>query len=156
MVYNCNLPEVKPHETFMFTQEHIVICHTAPLSTIWDICSHEYYTRELTAAHSLIILDRHRVSTFEPVVIRCCQVPRKSNCYTPQTKLIAPRVRSEAPGDVATARINTNFKKTKRGTIADVVDYIDGPKEIKEQLELRFAGWPDKTIRIPSHDIDTR
>lgn len=44
-----------------------------------------------------------------------------------------------------------------RGLLLDVARYIDESKEIKETLELRFAGgWVrDKLLGIPSHDIDT-
>jgi tRNA nucleotidyltransferase (CCA-adding enzyme) len=44
-----------------------------------------------------------------------------------------------------------------RGLLLDVARYIDESKEIKERLELRFAGgWVrDKLLDIPSHDIDT-
>jgi tRNA nucleotidyltransferase (CCA-adding enzyme) len=43
-----------------------------------------------------------------------------------------------------------------RGLLLDVARYIDESKEIKERLELRFAGgWVrDKLLDIPSHDID--
>jgi tRNA nucleotidyltransferase (CCA-adding enzyme) len=44
-----------------------------------------------------------------------------------------------------------------RGLLLDVARFIDESKEIKERLELRFAGgWVrDKLLGIPSHDIDT-
>jgi len=44
-----------------------------------------------------------------------------------------------------------------RDLLLDVARYIDESKEIKEKLELRFAGgWVrDKLLSIPSHDIDT-
>jgi tRNA nucleotidyltransferase (CCA-adding enzyme) len=44
-----------------------------------------------------------------------------------------------------------------RELLLDVARYIDESKEIKEKLELRFAGgWVrDKLLHIPSHDIDT-
>jgi tRNA nucleotidyltransferase/poly(A) polymerase len=59
---------------------------------------------------------------------------------------------------VATARIELTPQETKlRNLLLDVARYIDESKEIKEVLELRFAGgWVrDKLLRIPSHDIDT-
>lgn len=66
---------------------------------------------------------------------------------------------TEAPGDViATARITLTPQESKlRSLLLDVARYIDESKEIKEQLELRFAGgWVrDKLLNIPSHDIDT-
>jgi tRNA nucleotidyltransferase (CCA-adding enzyme) len=44
-----------------------------------------------------------------------------------------------------------------RRLLLDVARYIDESKEIKEKLELRFAGgWVrDKLLNIESHDIDT-
>ena len=44
-----------------------------------------------------------------------------------------------------------------RQLLLDVARYIDESKEIKEKLELRFAGgWVrDKLLNIESHDIDT-
>lgn len=63
------------------------------------------------------------------------------------------------PADVvATARITLTPQEHKlRNLLLDVARYIDESKEIKEQLELRFAGgWVrDKLLDIPSHDIDT-
>lgn len=58
---------------------------------------------------------------------------------------------------VATARITLTPQETKlRSLLLDVARYIDESKEIKERLELRFAGgWVrDKLLAIPSNDID--
>lgn len=59
---------------------------------------------------------------------------------------------------VATARIVLTPQEAKlRDLLLDVARYIDESKELKERLELRFAGgWVrDKLLDIPSHDIDT-
>ncbi len=65
----------------------------------------------------------------------------------------------ETPVDVvATARISLTPQERKlRDLLLDVARYIDESKELKEQLELRFAGgWVrDKLLDIPSNDIDT-
>lgn len=51
----------------------------------------------------------------------------------------------------------TEGEKQLRLILLDVARYIDESKEIKEKLELRFAGgWVrDKLLGIQSHDIDT-
>lgn len=59
---------------------------------------------------------------------------------------------------MATAKIS--LRPTERqlvNLLLDVARYIDESKEIKEKIELRFAGgWVrDKLLGIPSHDIDT-
>lgn len=58
--------------------------------------------------------------------------------------------------------VNAKFKLTHqekllRNLLLDVAHYIDESKEIKDHLELRFAGgWVrDKLLGIPSNDIDT-
>ncbi|KFY88970.1 hypothetical protein V500_06019 [Pseudogymnoascus sp. VKM F-4518 (FW-2643)] len=59
---------------------------------------------------------------------------------------------------VATARITLTPQESKlRNLLLDVARHIDESKEIKERLELRFAGgWVrDKLLAIPSNDIDT-
>lgn len=68
------------------------------------------------------------------------------------------RATSHPTGVVATARITLTPQESKlRNLLLDVARYIDESKEIKERLELRFAGgWVrDKLLAIPSHDIDT-
>jgi tRNA nucleotidyltransferase (CCA-adding enzyme) len=57
-----------------------------------------------------------------------------------------------------TAKIELTAKESQlRNLLLDVARYIDESKEIKDKIELRFAGgWVrDKLLRIPSHDIDT-
>lgn len=51
----------------------------------------------------------------------------------------------------------TPMEARLRALLLDVARYIDESKEIKEKIELRFAGgWVrDKLLDIPSHDIDT-
>lgn len=51
----------------------------------------------------------------------------------------------------------TQRESQLRGLLLDVARFIDESKEIKQRLELRFAGgWVrDKLLGIPSHDIDT-
>ena len=59
---------------------------------------------------------------------------------------------------MTSTRINLTQKESQlRAVLLDVARYIDESKEIKEKLELRFAGgWVrDKLLSIPSHDIDT-
>ncbi|RDW69700.1 hypothetical protein BP6252_08720 [Coleophoma cylindrospora] len=54
-------------------------------------------------------------------------------------------------------KIELNEQESKlRNLLLDVARYIDESKEIKDALELRFAGgWVrDKILGIPSHDID--
>lgn len=58
---------------------------------------------------------------------------------------------------MASRHIDLTPKESQLRTILlDVARYIDESKEIKEKLELRFAGgWVrDKLLNIPSHDID--
>jgi tRNA nucleotidyltransferase (CCA-adding enzyme) len=74
----------------------------------------------------------------------------------------ALRKMSSTPSEVVKPRAITEIKLTQResqlrGLLLDVARFIDESKEIKERLELRFAGgWVrDKLLGIPSHDIDT-
>lgn len=59
---------------------------------------------------------------------------------------------------MATTKIALTARESQlRNLLLDVARYIDESKEIKEKIELRFAGgWVrDKLLNIPSHDIDT-
>ncbi|EKD21680.1 poly A polymerase head domain-containing protein [Drepanopeziza brunnea f. sp. 'multigermtubi' MB_m1] len=59
---------------------------------------------------------------------------------------------------MATRKINLTPRESQlRELLLDVARYIDESKQIKEKIELRFAGgWVrDKLLGIPSHDIDT-
>jgi tRNA nucleotidyltransferase (CCA-adding enzyme) len=59
---------------------------------------------------------------------------------------------------MATEKITLTARESQlRNLLLDVARYIDESKEIKEKLELRFAGgWVrDKLLNIESHDIDT-
>ncbi|CZT07407.1 related to tRNA nucleotidyltransferase [Rhynchosporium agropyri] len=59
---------------------------------------------------------------------------------------------------MATTKITLTPREAQlRELLLDVARYIDESKEIKEKIELRFAGgWVrDKLLSIPSHDIDT-
>jgi tRNA nucleotidyltransferase/poly(A) polymerase len=59
---------------------------------------------------------------------------------------------------MATTRITLSPRETQlRNLLLDVARFIDESKEIKENIELRFAGgWVrDKLLNIESHDIDT-
>lgn len=59
---------------------------------------------------------------------------------------------------MVTAKITlTPGESQLRNLLLDVARYIDESKEIKEKIELRFAGgWVrDKLLNIPSNDIDT-
>ncbi len=61
-------------------------------------------------------------------------------------------------GRMATKKITLTPRESQlRELLLDVARYIDESKEIKEKIELRFAGgWVrDKLLDIPSHDIDT-
>lgn len=61
-------------------------------------------------------------------------------------------------GLIATTRVTlTPYERKLRDLLLDVAQYIDESREIKERIELRFAGgWVrDKLLNIPSHDIDT-
>jgi tRNA nucleotidyltransferase (CCA-adding enzyme) len=67
-----------------------------------------------------------------------------------------------APSDTSVPVAFTDIELTQREAqlrdlLLDVARYIDESKEIKERLELRFAGgWVrDKLLGIQSHDIDT-
>jgi tRNA nucleotidyltransferase (CCA-adding enzyme) len=67
-------------------------------------------------------------------------------------------VQSKRLRKMATAHIQlTPREEQLRQLLLDVARYIDESKEIKEKLELRFAGgWiRDKLLDIESHDIDT-
>jgi len=59
---------------------------------------------------------------------------------------------------MATEKITLTARESQlRDLLLDVARYINESKEIKEKLELRFAGgWVrDKLLNIESHDIDT-
>lgn len=59
---------------------------------------------------------------------------------------------------MVTAKITLTDRESQlRNLLLDVARFIDESKEIKEKIELRFAGgWVrDKLLDIPSHDIDT-
>ncbi|KUJ07031.1 uncharacterized protein LY89DRAFT_602116 [Mollisia scopiformis] len=59
---------------------------------------------------------------------------------------------------MATAKITLTPRESQlRDLLLDVARFIDESKEIKEKIELRWAGgWVrDKLLDIPSHDIDT-
>jgi tRNA nucleotidyltransferase/poly(A) polymerase len=59
---------------------------------------------------------------------------------------------------MATRKIELTAKENQlRLVLLDVARYVDESKELKEKLELRFAGgWVrDKLLNIQSHDIDT-
>ena len=63
-----------------------------------------------------------------------------------------------ARGKMATTKIQLTPREGQlRALLLDVARYIDESKEIKEKIELRFAGgWVrDKLLDIQSHDIDT-
>jgi hypothetical protein len=63
-----------------------------------------------------------------------------------------------ARAKMATTKLKLTPKENQlRAILLDVARYIDESKEIKEKLELRFAGgWVrDKLLDIQSHDIDT-
>jgi tRNA nucleotidyltransferase/poly(A) polymerase len=65
---------------------------------------------------------------------------------------------SEVEEPVTTTDITLTPRESQlRRFLLDVARFIDESKEIKERLELRFAGgWVrDKLLNIPSHDIDT-
>ena len=64
----------------------------------------------------------------------------------------------KTPRKMATTHIQLTPRENQlRQLLLDVARYIDESKEIKEKLELRFAGgWVrDKLLNIESHDIDT-
>jgi tRNA nucleotidyltransferase (CCA-adding enzyme) len=67
-------------------------------------------------------------------------------------------VQSKRLRKMVTAHIELTPRENQlRQLLLDVARYIDESKEIKEKLELRFAGgWVrDKLLNIESHDIDT-
>jgi tRNA nucleotidyltransferase (CCA-adding enzyme) len=84
-------------------------------------------------------------------------------CSQHDTRYPAPFLASRMPFEsskdlVASATIKLTDREAQlRNLLLDVARYIDESKEIKETLELRFAGgWVrDKLLNIPSHDIDT-
>ena len=64
----------------------------------------------------------------------------------------------KTPRKMATTHIQLTPRENQlRQLLLDVARYIDESKDIKEKLELRFAGgWVrDKLLNIESHDIDT-
>ncbi|CAG8949320.1 hypothetical protein HYFRA_00004946 [Hymenoscyphus fraxineus] len=59
---------------------------------------------------------------------------------------------------MATQKLQLTAQEQRlRGLLLDVANFIDEAKELKEKIELRFAGgWVrDRLLNIPSHDIDT-
>lgn len=75
-----------------------------------------------------------------------------------QPELEERLVTKRSKGTMATTRITLTPRESQlRELLLDVARYIDESKEIKERIELRFAGgWVrDKLLDIPSHDIDT-
>jgi tRNA nucleotidyltransferase (CCA-adding enzyme) len=64
----------------------------------------------------------------------------------------------KSKSEMVTATIQLTPRESQlRNLLLDVAHYIDESKEIKEKIELRFAGgWVrDKLLNIQSHDIDT-
>lgn len=68
-------------------------------------------------------------------------------------------VQRKQPEDmISTTKITLTPRESQlRDLLLDVARFIDESKEIKEKIELRWAGgWVrDKLLDIPSHDIDT-
>lgn len=111
-------------------------------------------------------------STFAASLIKFCRV---TNGVIPTTTIIRtfhscpPMKRKskledeELPfkklrGEMATTTIQLTPRESQlRDLLLDVAHYINESKEIKENIELRFAGgWVrDKLLDIQSHDIDT-
>jgi tRNA nucleotidyltransferase (CCA-adding enzyme) len=64
---------------------------------------------------------------------------------------------SKRPNMVTAPIALTSREAQLRDLLLDVASYINKSNDIKEPIELRFAGgWVrDKLLKIPSHDIDT-
>src|SRR6266536_203430 len=96
-----------------------------------------------------------------PEVTRVTVVRTFSSCSQMKRKhqeLEDFSLRKRTRGKMATTRITLTPRENQlRDLLLDVARYIDESKEIKEKLELRFAGgWVSgKLLSIPSHDIDT-
>lgn len=82
-----------------------------------------------------------------------CALMKRPNCDTEE---LSRSKRSKTT--MATAKITLTARENQlRNLLLDVARYIDESKEIKQSIELRFAGgWVrDKLLGIESHDIDT-
>ncbi len=82
----------------------------------------------------------------------CDPMKRKYSSSSDLPRLKKPR------GIMATTKIRLTERESQlRELLLDVARFIDESKEIKEKIELRFAGgWVrDKLLDIQSHDIDT-
>lgn len=77
----------------------------------------------------------------------------------PDSELASPQEKKKARvTTMATQKLQlTPQEQRLRGLLLDVANFIDEAKELKEKIELRFAGgWVrDRLLNIPSHDIDT-
>lgn len=103
-----------------------------------------------TSALSQICRSARRVTTHEKYSLY--QMKRKS------TEFSSPTFTKRSKTTMATRQIDLTPKENQlRLVLLDVARHIDESKEIKEKLELRFAGgWVrDKLLNIQSHDIDT-
>ncbi|KAK2627812.1 hypothetical protein QTJ16_002458 [Diplocarpon rosae] len=90
--------------------------------------------------------------THTRVFFSCLHMKRK------QHDLDEIRPKRISRGEMATVKITLTQQETQlRNLLLDVARYINESKEIKEKIELRFAGgWVrDKLLDIPSNDIDT-
>jgi tRNA nucleotidyltransferase (CCA-adding enzyme) len=106
-------------------------------------------------------------TAFASSLFRICRVTERvipirafTSCHPMKRKssISEETVQSKRPRKMATTHIQlTPREKQLRQLLLDVARYIDESKEIKEKLELRFAGgWVrDKLLNIDSHDIDT-
>ncbi len=85
-------------------------------------------------------------------------IPERSSERSSRALRNMSAIHSEAAKPVTTTEIKLTPRESQlRSLLLDVARFIDESKEIKERLELRFAGgWVrDKLLDIPSHDIDT-
>ena len=89
------------------------------------------------------------------VLILCHHMKRK---FSISDETVQSERSRKTPRKMATTHIQLTPRENQlRQLLLDVARYIDESKEIKEKLELRFAGgWVrDKLLNIESHDIDT-
>ncbi|KAG9234058.1 hypothetical protein BJ875DRAFT_462667 [Amylocarpus encephaloides] len=84
----------------------------------------------------------------------CAFMKKKEFCADHSTQPGLKRLRRT----MATRKIELTAQEQRlRGLLLDVAQFIDEAIDIKEKIELRWAGgWVrDKLLDIPSHDIDT-
>ncbi len=113
--------------------------------------SHFQKSTSVTTLHKIFRLTIGAIPTGPRTFYSCSLMKRKAD-FEEDSPIKKSRER------MATTTIQLTARESQlRALLLDVARYIDESKEIKEKIELRFAGgWVrDKLLDVQSHDIDT-